>query len=208
LETLRGQFDQQGCKKVILVSLDGGFCNRTLFGSELDRMELICRTRKDARLCKRSTEGRQRFYDRRKFTPEDVRKDESIAWQSGEFFHDGGWRNLRIKEVPEVYWQGGAKKKPLRLIVIAPTPYRLQSPLDFEKSDPRGVLPDWEILTATARRIFFGAATKKRIRMRCGSSTARRARERRTSVPHLVPPGECTPECSGNSPNPMLGKKM
>lgn len=125
LETLRAQFDQQGCKKVILVSLDGGFCNRTLFGSELDRMELICRARKDARLCKRSAEGGQRFYDSRKFTPEDVRKDESIAWQSGEFFHGGGWRNLRFKEAAEVYWQGGAKRKPLRVIVIAPTPYRL-----------------------------------------------------------------------------------
>jgi hypothetical protein len=125
LQTLRRQLDEQGCKKVVLVTLDGGFCNRTLFGSELDRMELICRARKDARLCLKSTEGGQRFFDRRKFTPEAVRKDESIAFRSGEFFHGGGFRTLRFKEVSKVYWQGGAKRKPLRLIVIAPTPYRL-----------------------------------------------------------------------------------
>jgi hypothetical protein len=125
LKTLRGQFDEQGCRKVILLTLDGGFCNRTLFGSELERIELICRSRKDARLCLRSTEGGRRFFDRRKFTPEEVRKDESIPWQRGEFFHGGSFRDLRYKEVARVYWQGGAKRKPLRLIVIAPTPYRL-----------------------------------------------------------------------------------
>jgi hypothetical protein len=125
LESLRQQLDQQGCTKVALVTLDGGFCNRTLFGSELDRMELICRARKDARLCLRSTEGGCRFFDRRKFTPEEVRKDESIPWQSGEFFHGGGFRTLRFKEVAQVYWQGGAQRRPLRVIIIAPTPYRL-----------------------------------------------------------------------------------
>lgn len=125
LETLRQQLDQQGCTKLILVTLDGGFCNRTLFGCKLDRTELICRARKDARLCLKSTEGGRRFFDSQKFTPEEVRKDEARAWRSGMFFHGGGYRTLRFKEVTNVYWQGGAKRKPLRLIVIAPTPYRL-----------------------------------------------------------------------------------
>jgi len=124
LKNLRQQLDGQGCTKPVLATLDGGFCNRTLFGSQLDRIELVCRARKDARLCFRASEGSRRFFGSRKFTPEAARKDESIPWQSGEFFHGGGYRELRFKEVAEVYWQGGAKRRPLRMIVIAPTPYR------------------------------------------------------------------------------------
>jgi len=33
-------------------------------------------------------------------------------------------RIVRYKEIEPVYWQGGARKQPLRLIVVAPTPYR------------------------------------------------------------------------------------
>src|SRR5450756_850858 len=36
----------------------------------------------------------------------------------------GKWRKVRYKEVALVYWQGGAARCPLRLLVVAPTPYR------------------------------------------------------------------------------------
>jgi len=125
LGRLRLQLDQQGCRKTMLVTLDGGFCNRTTFGAEHERTEVICRARKDAKLCFPSTEGGRHFYGRKKFTPEEVRKDENIPWQSGRFFHGRAYRSLRFKEVNGLLWQGGAKRKLLRLIVIAPTPYRL-----------------------------------------------------------------------------------
>lgn len=124
LKTLRQQLDREGCTKPAVVTLDGGFCNRTLFGAQLDRVELVCRARKNARLCLRASQGGRRFFDSRKFTPEQVRKDEDIPWQKGEFFHGGAWRELRYKEMGEIYWQGGAQRRLLRLIVIAPTPYR------------------------------------------------------------------------------------
>jgi hypothetical protein len=31
---------------------------------------------------------------------------------------------VRYKELSGIYWQGGAKKKPLRLLVVAPVGYR------------------------------------------------------------------------------------
>ncbi len=43
-----------------------------------------------------------------------------MYWQGG----GGKRRKIRYKEVKHVYWQGGGGKRPLRLIVIAPTPYR------------------------------------------------------------------------------------
>jgi hypothetical protein len=122
---MRQQLDEIGCRKVILGTFDGGFCNRTFFRASLERTELICHARKDAKLCRRAPPGGRRFFNAQKFRPEEVRQNESIPWQKGSFFHGGGWRELSYKEAASVYWQHGAGRRPLRLMVIAPTPYRL-----------------------------------------------------------------------------------
>ena len=85
---------------------------------------LPARARKDAKLCFRAAAGPRRFYDAAKFTPEQVRQDDSREWKTTKIFYGGKRRRIRYKEVPAVYWQGGAGKRPLRLIVVAPTPYR------------------------------------------------------------------------------------
>jgi hypothetical protein len=69
--------------------------------------------------------GLKRFYDPRCFTPESVRQDETIPWQSGSFFHGGAFHPIRYKELKTVLWRKGAARRLLRLIVIAPTGYRL-----------------------------------------------------------------------------------
>lgn len=109
--------------KKILMTLDGSFCNSTCFSADLSRTELIARCRKDAKLCKRYEGSGRKFYDDKKFSPEEVRKDESIPWQEKRFFYGGDWRLIRYKEVNNILWQRGAKKKSLRLIVLAPIPY-------------------------------------------------------------------------------------
>ncbi len=40
-------------------------------------------------------------------------------------FISGSYRQIRYKEVKNVLWQGGAKRRKLRLIVIAPRPYHV-----------------------------------------------------------------------------------
>jgi hypothetical protein len=62
-----------------------------------------------------------------KFTPEQVRQDERIAWNKVRLFYGGQWRQIRYKQLVEVLWQSGARQRPLRLFVIAPTPYYLPS---------------------------------------------------------------------------------
>lgn len=123
---LRADFDAAGAgDKDALVALDGGFCNKVFFGKKLDRIELVARTRKDAKLCFAAAEaGGRRFYSQEKFTPESVRLDESIPWKTKRFFHGGAWRTMRYKEVTGVFWANGAGRRRLRLIVIASTPYR------------------------------------------------------------------------------------
>src|SRR5690606_2751021 len=107
-----------------LTALDGSFCNRVFFCEKPERVELVVRCRKDARLCFRAEAGGKRFYSEQSFTPESVRTDESRPYSEGKFFHGGDWRTVRYKEVTGVYWSHGAKRRPLRLIVIAPIAYR------------------------------------------------------------------------------------
>ena len=116
LRCLRAQFDAAGAAdKDVLSALDGGFCNKVFCGNKLDRIELVARARKDARLCFAAQPGGRRFYAKESFTPESVRTDESRPWSTGRFFHGGAWRELRYKEITGVFWPNGAGRRPLRL---------------------------------------------------------------------------------------------
>jgi hypothetical protein len=122
---LRKELDLAGGeKKILVLASDGSFCNRTCFRASRDRTELISRARKDAVLCWRAPQGLRRFYGTEKFTPEQVRQDQARPWKETKIFYGGKRRKVRYKEVVVVYWQGGAGRCPLRLLVVAPTPYR------------------------------------------------------------------------------------
>jgi hypothetical protein len=134
---LRARLDQAGAAhKRLLAAGDGSFCNRALFRTSLERVDLLCRSRADLRLCRPAVAGSRRAYDKEKFTPEHVRQDESIAWQSTKLWHGGKRRKLRYKEVDLVLWQKGAGRRPLRLLVVAPVPYRRtpRSRLSYRRS--------------------------------------------------------------------------
>ena len=124
LRGVRDSLDAAGQRERLLLAVgDGSFCNRTLFRPPLDRIQVLARTRKDIRLCHRAPEGGRAFYAAEKFTPEQIRQDESWPWQITNIFHGGQWRQLRYKSVPQVYWQSGAGRRGLHLLVVAPIPY-------------------------------------------------------------------------------------
>jgi hypothetical protein len=123
-KAMRRKVDQLGGQdKTLVLALDGSYCNQTVFKAELERTELIARTRKDAKLCFPAGEGR-RVYSEQKFMPEDVLNDDQSQWQETEIFHGGKWRKVSYKEVLNVLWQRGGGAKKLRLLVIKPIPYR------------------------------------------------------------------------------------
>lgn len=122
---LRMELDQAGGhNKVLVLAGDGSFCNRTCFGDIPERSVLLMRARKDSKLCFRAPTDSRRFYAQEKFTPQQVRQDEARAYRTTKIFYGGKRRKVRYKVVDGVYWQRGAKQRTLRLIVIAPTPYR------------------------------------------------------------------------------------
>jgi|MudIll2142460700_1097286.scaffolds.fasta_scaffold34630_2 hypothetical protein len=126
LRAVRAELDQHGAThRPLIAGVDGSYCNRRTFTNLPERTELIARTRKDAKLCFPAPPGRRRFYGEQKFTPEQVRQDDAIVYHTVVVCIGGTRRELRYKEVTRVLWQGGARRRLLRLLVLAPTPYRL-----------------------------------------------------------------------------------
>src|SRR5713226_339997 len=125
IRNLRASVDQRGgSQRLLLIVGDGSFSNKTVFRAELDRTHLVTRCRKDARLCLPAPEGSRRKYAEEIFTPEQVRKKDK-AWRWARVYLGGKQRRVRYKEVKGVLWKRGAGQRRLRLIVIAPVPYKL-----------------------------------------------------------------------------------
>lgn len=106
---------------------DGSFCNRTVFAQdwEKENVSVITRCRKDIVLCKKAPGKGRRFFGKKKFTPEMVRRRDSMAkWKMASIFHGGCYRDLRYKELTNALWQRGGKKQFMRLLVVSPVGYR------------------------------------------------------------------------------------
>jgi hypothetical protein len=127
-QEVRVHLNESGHREKPLIQVgDGSFCNRTVFKEDWTglNVSLVVRCRKDIVLCRRAPGKGRRFYGKTKFTPEEVRRRSSRArWQKALIFHGGCYREVRYKEVTKVYWQGGAKKREVRLLVVAPVGYR------------------------------------------------------------------------------------
>jgi len=116
-----GQLRQQlgaagGQDKILVLAGDGSFCNRTCLRAPRERTQLIARARKDAGLCFRAPQDSRRFYDTPKFTPEQVRQDESRPWKQTKIFYGGKRRKIRYKDLAGVRWRRGGGRLPLRLL--------------------------------------------------------------------------------------------
>ena len=153
MHRLRATFDACGAaKKILLLAVDGSFCNRTVFTAVVQGVELIARARKDIPLCFRAAAGSRRFYGAHKFTPEQVRLDDSQTWQTTKIFYGGKRRKVEYKEVSRIFWQGGARKRPLRLLVVRPTRYRKKNSGRFYYRRPAYLLTT--VVTGTVRQLL------------------------------------------------------
>ena len=126
IKRLRAELDNMGEQnRRMLLALDGSLCNRTIFGAPLDRVDLVARCRKDARLCFPAPPGGRRLYGTERFSPEALRQNPTMPWQLATIYYGGDWRSVRYKEMNNVLWQRGSGTRPLRLLVVAPQPYKI-----------------------------------------------------------------------------------
>lgn len=136
LTQIRQMLDAAGAQKKLAVIIgDGAFCNKTVFSYAVERMHLLMRCRKDLKLCRRSNDPR-RYYDQKTFTPLEVINDAKIPWNQTRLFFGGKRRSIRFKEITNVLWQTGAKRRPLRLFVIDCTRYRVRKTGRLHRREP------------------------------------------------------------------------
>ena len=141
IEGIRRQVDALGgSARRLLVAVDNSFCNRILFRTPLDRVDLPARCRKDAVLAWPVSGRGQRRYSPRKFTPEEVRRDPTLPYRKLRVYFAGRCRVVRCKLLSGVLWQHGARTRPLRLIVLAPRPYRPKGGHRIRYRDPAYLL--------------------------------------------------------------------
>jgi hypothetical protein len=129
LQKLRATMDQENQKeRPLIVSVDGGFTNRSVFRNLPHDTVAIGRIRKDARLFLpppdlRPSRGRRRWYGEPLPTPEQIRRDESIPWEIVSAFATGKTHSFEIKTISPVRWIGTGAQD-IRLIVVRPLAYR------------------------------------------------------------------------------------
>jgi len=124
IEALRDEIPD----RKIVVAVDGGFTNSTVFRDIPENTVFIGRIRKDARLynppeTEEERRGRKRFYGIPLQTPEQLRQDETIPWQQVEAYAAGRRHGFDVKAIPSVRWRG-TKDRDALLVVIRPLAYR------------------------------------------------------------------------------------
>jgi hypothetical protein len=117
-----------GVARVLLVGVDGGHTNRTVFRDPPARTILIGRLRKDAALYAVPAafpggRGRRRVYGERLPTPEQLRQDLEVPWQRVQVWAAGKRHRFQVKQIGPVRWKGTGRRD-LQLVIIAPLSYR------------------------------------------------------------------------------------
>jgi len=113
----------------IVCAVDGGFTNKEMFQSIPADTTIIGRIRKDARLYEvpeipdGASRGRIRYYGKPLPTPEQVRQDDSIPWQSVTAFAAGKHHDFEVKTMAPVRWRS-SKNKDMSVVIIRPLAYR------------------------------------------------------------------------------------
>jgi len=140
LRALRAKLDESGERdRALVVSVDGGFTNRTTFRPVPPNTILIGRLRKDARLfgsvVPKPRRGRPRWFGERLPTPEEMRQDDSIPWAGVEAFAAGKSHVFKVKTVSSIRWSGTGSRD-VRLVIIAPLAYRARKGSQLLYRDP------------------------------------------------------------------------
>lgn len=123
------------------VAVDGSYTNRTVLNHLPDKTTLIGRIRSDAKLYyppvddHRTGAGRRRLYGLSAPTPEEIRINESIAWQPVQAYASGKLHEFKVKVIKNLRWRGSGKQE-LQLLIIAPLRYRLSQGTRLLYRDP------------------------------------------------------------------------
>jgi len=128
---LREQLDHDpgGPERELLMAVDGSYTNQTVLRNLPPRTALVGRVRKDANFFypphnQTAGPGRKKSYGQPAPTPEQLRQDESVPWQTVPVFAAGKRHDFKVKTIGPLLWKTAGPDRPLLLVVIAPLGYR------------------------------------------------------------------------------------
>jgi hypothetical protein len=125
INNLRQTADNLGnYDKHLHFAVDGSYTNGTVIPGLPERTDLTGRTSKNSALFFPAKGKGRRIYGERLQTPEAIRKDETIPYKKTSCYFGGKFREIRYKDINEILWPRGGKRRLLRLIIVAPIPYR------------------------------------------------------------------------------------
>ena len=128
---LRAQMDAilSLAHRLLVVVADASYANKTVIRNLPQRCVLISRIRKNLALYSLPDnfkgKGRKRIYGDKLPTPEQLRQNDEIPYQTCQIFACGKWHELKFKTTSPVLWKSAGGDHLCRLIVIAPLHYRL-----------------------------------------------------------------------------------
>ena len=128
----RQQLDQDSgsAQRPLEVVVDGRFTNRVVLQQLPSNTVLIGRVRKDAKLYHlpapppAGVRGRGRLDGERAPTPQQLRCDEDVEWETVQAWAAGKVHGFRVKTLSPLRWRPAGGQRNLRLVVIAPLAYR------------------------------------------------------------------------------------
>lgn len=125
--------DSTGQPREVRLLVDGHYTNRTVLRALPPETTLIGRLRKDAKLCYPAAvrpdgkPGRRALYGAPAPTPEQLRTDQSTAWETVSVFAAGAQHQCRVKTLSGLLWRTSGAQRRLKLVVVAPLHYRLRA---------------------------------------------------------------------------------
>ena len=134
IQSLREAFNQRAATRLraLLMVVDGSYTNRAILSQLPPNAILLGRIRKDAKLCfpvpdASCKKGRPRRYGPPAPTPQEILRDDSVAFIDVEAFAAGRRQTFKVKVVENLFWRKAGCERPLRLLVIKPLGYRLRN---------------------------------------------------------------------------------
>jgi hypothetical protein len=118
-------------QRQLWLTVDGSYTNKTVMRNIPDRVVLIGRVREDAKfthlpqLSASVIPGRKPVYGVSAPTPEALRQNDAVPWQTVRAFIAGREHDFKIKTLNPLRWRVAGGQRNLQLIVIAPLRYRL-----------------------------------------------------------------------------------
>lgn len=123
---------------------DGSYANRTFLAPMPDDVIACGRIRHDAKLYylpeKQKEKGRKRAYGEQAPTPNALRQDESVPWETAQVRIGDTVRDIQYKRLNPVKWKPTGQHKTVQVLALKAIPYKLSKNSPLNRRTPISII--------------------------------------------------------------------